>query len=106
MRLRQNANGFASVLEDPDALDDLVNHTLERIEAGKITARSATSLIGRLPVILDRNGIDSSHLRKAIAEVDELRQHPDKVGMPLSTRRFCSKLIEKPRLSKQVPACA
>ena len=93
-RLRQDANGFASVLEDPDALDDLVNHTLERIEAGKITARSATSLIGRLPVILDRNGIDSSHLRKAIAEVDELRQHPDKVGMPLSTRRFCSKLIE------------
>ena len=42
-RLRQDANGFASVLEDPDALDDLVNHTLERIEAGKITARSATA---------------------------------------------------------------
>ena len=93
-RLRTDANGFGSVLEEPDALDDLVNHMFERIETGKISARSATGLMGRLPIILDRNGIDSTHLREALKEVDELQQHPEKAGMPLPTRHFCEKLIE------------
>ena len=93
-RLRRDANGFACVLEDPEALDDLVLHALERVEQGKITPRSATSLMARLPVILDRNGIDSAHLRKALAEVDELQQHAEKVGMSVGARLLCSKLIE------------
>jgi hypothetical protein len=93
-RLRRNANGFASILEDPEALDDLVNHMVSRVEDGDITARHATSLMARLPVILDRNGIDSGHLRAAIKDVDELRHDAKKAGMPVSAMRLCRKLIE------------
>lgn len=93
-RLRRDGNGFACVLEDADALDDLVNHMVERVEKGEIVARSATSLMRRLPIILDRNGIDSTHLRAAMSEVDELQQDATKSGMPVSAKRLCRKLIE------------
>lgn len=92
-RLRRNANGFSNALEDPEALDDLVSHTLERVERRDISARSATSLMARLPVILDRNGLSSEYLRAALKEVDELQQHPEKVGMSPAARRFCTKLL-------------
>ncbi len=96
-RLRRDANGFASVLEDPEALDDLVTHMVARVEDGDITARHATSLMARLPVILDRNGIDATHLRGTIREVEELRYDAKKAGMPETAKKLCRKLIESRR---------
>lgn len=93
-RLRANANGFANILEEPDALDDIVRHFIMRVETGEITARHATSLTRRLPVILDRNGIDSAHLRDSLKDVAELQHDAKKAGMPASAIRLCRKLIE------------
>jgi hypothetical protein len=59
--LRPDANGFGSVLEEPEAIEELVNHVWQRIEDSEIGARHATALIGRLPVILERSGIAPNH---------------------------------------------
>ena len=93
-RLRRDANGLAAVLDDPDALDEVVGHVVRRVEDGGIVARSATSLMRRLPIILDRNGIDSARLREAMSEVDELREDATKAGMTKRAMGLCRKLIE------------
>ena len=93
-RLRRDANGLAAVLDDPDALDEVVGHVVRRVEKGGIVARSATSLMRRLPIILDRNGIASAQIREAMNEVDELREDATKAGMSKPAMRLCRKLIE------------
>ncbi|MDW3118008.1 hypothetical protein [Roseovarius sp.] len=93
--LDPRANSFALVLEDPAALEDFLGHIVDRIGEDGITARHATTLVGRLPTILDRNGIESRGLRELIKEVEELGHHSDKAGMPDKTKRLCRALIEK-----------
>jgi hypothetical protein len=93
-RLRRNANGFASILEDSEALDALAIHMIARVEAGDITARHATSLMSRLPVILDRNGINSDHVRTTIKDAEELCVDAKQAGMPEAAKKLCRKLIE------------
>jgi hypothetical protein len=93
--LDPSANSFALVLEDPEALEDLLGHIVDRIGEDGITARHATTLVGRLPAMLDRNGIDSRVLREMIKEVEELGHHSEKAGMPEKTKRLCRTIIEK-----------
>ncbi|WP_372922018.1 hypothetical protein, partial [Roseovarius sp.] len=78
-----------------EALADLLGHIVDRIGENGITSRHATTLVSRLPVILDRNGIDSTLLRDLIKEVEELGHHSEKAGMPEKTKRLCRKLIER-----------
>lgn len=93
--LDPRANSFALVLENPEALEDLLGQIVDRIGEDGITARHATTLVSRLPSILDRNGIESRVLREIIKEVEELGHHSDKAGMPDKTKRLCRALIEK-----------
>ena len=93
--LDPHSNSFALVLEDPLALEDFLGHIVDRIGEDGITARHATTLVGRLPAILDRNGIESRVLREMIKEVEELGHYSDKAGMPDKTKRLCRTLIEK-----------
>lgn len=85
---------IAEALRSPAALEDVVGAIAARVESGAICARYATTLIHRLPVILERNGLEAALLRELIAEIDELKQHADKAGMPERVKRFCRKLIE------------
>jgi hypothetical protein len=93
--LSPQANSFAAKLEDPEALADMLGHIVARIGEDGITARHATTLVARLPVMFERNGIDSGELRGLIKEVEELRYHAGKAGMPERTKRFCRALIER-----------
>jgi len=93
--LNPRANGFASVLEEPDALSDFLGHVARRVEDGEINARHATTLVSRLPIIFERNNIDPSDLRAAIKDVPELHHYAEKAGMPEKTKQLCRKLIEK-----------
>lgn len=92
--LDPSANSFAPALEQPAVLEDVLGHMARRVEDGEIRARHATTLAGRLPVMLERNGIEVGDLRKKIKEVEELAYYPKKAGMPEATKRFCRKLIE------------
>lgn len=89
------AKSFTAPLENSEALADLLGHIVDRIGDSGITARHATTLVGRLPIIFDRNGIDPRVLRELIKEVNELGQHSEKAGMPEKTKQLCRTLIEK-----------
>lgn len=93
--LPSQADAFAPTLEDLRALEDVLRHVVGRVTAGAISARHATTLVARLPVILERTGIDPAPLRELVAEVDELRQHGAEGGMPKDVRRLCRALIER-----------
>ncbi|MBY6157464.1 hypothetical protein [Pseudooceanicola nitratireducens] len=93
--LNPHANSFSACLENPDALADMLGHIVARIGDDGITARHATTIVARLPIIFARNGIDDAVLRGLIKEVEELGHHSKKAGMPERTKQFCRALIER-----------
>jgi len=85
---------LAATFADHQALDDMLGHIAGRVEDDVITARHATTLVGRLPKILERNGIDIDYLRASIAEVEEFGEHSDKAGMTETAKKLSRKVIE------------
>ena len=95
-RIAPEANGLRPVIEDPAALAAALRVWLGWLEAGRWAESTAIRYAGRLPCILERNGIDVAALKGLIDEVDEFHDSLEKRQMGEETRAFCRALIERP----------
>jgi hypothetical protein len=88
-RLDPDADSFLHLLDDREALKAAVRVQVERVRRGEIVPRHAATLVRRIPIVLDRNGISSSEFRRQIAKVAELKAPRGGYVMPERTKRFC-----------------
>lgn len=92
--LDPKANSFLPLLDDEEALKVAAKGLVERVRRGEIVSRHAATLVRRIPVALDRNGISSTEFRRQIADVAEFKAPRDGYEMLRTTKRFCRALIE------------
>jgi|TARA_R110000850_G_scaffold277075_1_gene422151 hypothetical protein len=95
--LDPEADSFLHLLHDREALKATIRVQVERVRRGEIVPRHAATLVRRIPVVLDRNGISSKEIRCQIAQVAELKAPRGGYKMPKKTKRFCRALIEEAR---------
>lgn len=92
--LSPKAESFVHLLRDGEALRSAIRVQVERVRRGEIVPRHAATLVRRIPVVLDRNGISSTEIRSQIAQVAELKSPRGGYEMPARTKHFCRALIE------------
>lgn len=95
-RLDPNANSFRPLLSDKEALKAALRVYVKRVREEDIASRHAATLVRRLPIVFDRNGISSSELRNLIGGVPEFKLPPADKTMTPETIKFCRALIEQP----------
>ena len=91
-----SANSIRSTLENTAALTAALREWLKWTKQGQWAPSTAIQYTGRLPCILDRNGLDVTELKRLIGEVDEFQDSLENREMNEETRAFCQALIERP----------
>lgn len=94
--LTPRANSLRPALEDTTALAAALREWLKWLKQGQWAASTAIRYTGRLPCILERNGLDVTELKRLIGEVDEFQDSLEKREMNEETKAFCRALIERP----------
>jgi hypothetical protein len=92
--LDPEADTFRHLLVDETILAAALKIQAERVKAGEIVPRHAATLVRRLPIIFDRNGISSINLRGLIAKTPEFKMPRSEETMTAKTKKFCQSLIE------------
>ena len=94
-RLEPSANTIKTAISDPDAVEEALNYLLSRVDRGEIKASSAAAMVGYLPPMLERNGINLPELRKEIKAIPEFKISIKNSQMELETQDLCRSLIER-----------
>ena len=94
--LTRSANSLRPSLEDSTVLAAALREWLKWLKQGQWAASTAIRYTGRLPCILERNGLDVTELKRLIGEVGEFQDSLEKREMNEETKAFCRALIERP----------
>ncbi len=94
--LTRCANSLCPPLEDPTILAAALREWWKWLNQGQWAPSTAIRYTGRLPCILERNGLDVTELKRLIGEVDEFQDSLEKREMNEETKAFCRALIERP----------